>query len=1001
MYKSSNKSSFNTSYQEGYKQVQSNYSQNCSQKEQKSVQQDQTQLLVWGYDSHGQLGLGQKQQGGNCYFSPKFCCFNISIQQISCGSEHSAFLAHNGNVYMIGSNKQGQLGIGSKETISRSVPVLLESLGKHTIVKVSCGGGHSGAISSRGFLFMWGEGIEGQLGTGKQENIYSPTQLEVFSCRNISCGKKNTIVLSGQKAYGFGDCRQGQLGTGRKVVEYCPAEIPLPSFEGHLKSVSCGDNHTLFLTDQGEVFACGNNSFGQLGTGQEVKSSLYLTKIRIKQQQQISSNFQNSRVISVKAGYAPSSIALTDDGQLYVWGTAFFGYYDEPQLIQADSIYWKGFSQGNNFICLTDDQGRAYSWGQNINGELGLGLHPSHQQQAYPQEIQINMEDKYVKKIECGQHFSFAILSNKQNIVNNTFNNEQDICSQLNSHKNSFISSQHRTSINKKHQMLAEQINQFSQQIQKFQSDYPSLAKNNQMQENDNENSNNFQQADQTQIKRQSNNSSFSQNILQIDSLEDQNKPNILQNKKHNRSISVCLNNSQNRQQQDIQLNKNLRINTQNNAQIERCETEYVKQMSNKNQGTIKLDQILPNYFTNHRVLTESADFSVNNINKFQNNQQFNIISQSIPGNFKQETMQNNFINMKQNESIQINQPYKNTTQNFDHLIQNNNFDQNILNLSEIAFNQSEIIKENNSNLQNNYQQQNEQATCLKDVFDKTSQSFYQQQNQINSQIQYSQNKIDHLQQQNNSFVGKIQDIQLKYDLIQKQLEQSQQENKSLKKQLSEEKNKNVNLQIRVDHLTKKSKQLQKKNELLLLEIDMNKKTYEMKCEALLKQIYNYQSLETITDKNNLQQLNKMNQQQYETLLENFITINENGQNNNLLDISNSQVKNMQTFADAIEDKENIQMNNQFVKKENNSKLSSQFQSSKVSVSQDFMNLVPNNEQFQNNQYNIFDMKDLQIQINPQSPFSNSNASKKLTMKLNQLSLINRNNQPYQINEDL
>ncbi|EAR80792.2 regulator of chromosome condensation (RCC1) protein, partial (macronuclear) [Tetrahymena thermophila SB210] len=196
--------------------------------------------------------------------------------------------------------------------------------------------------------------------------------------------------------------------------------------------------------------------------------------------------------------------------------------------------------------------------------------------------------------------------------------------------------------------------------------------------------------------------------------------------------------------------------------------------------------------------------------------------------------------------------------------------------------------------------------TCLKDVFDKTSQSFYQQQNQINSQIQYSQNKIDHLQQQNNSFVGKIQDIQLKYDLIQKQLEQSQQENKSLKKQLSEEKNKNVNLQIRVDHLTKKSKSLQKKNELLLLEIDMNKKTYEMKCEALLKQIYNYQSLETIQDKGNQQQLNQINQQ-YETLLENFITINENGQNNNVLDISNSQVKNMQTFADPVDDKENIQ----------------------------------------------------------------------------------------------
>ncbi|KAL4512984.1 hypothetical protein ABPG72_017669 [Tetrahymena utriculariae] len=462
--------------------------------------------------------------------------------------------------------------------------------------------------------------------------------------------------------------------------------------------------------------------------------------------------------------------------------------------------------------------------------------------------------------------------------------------------------------------MLAEQINQFSQQIQKFQNDYPSIKNNNQIQENTNKANfnNNFQNTGQINQKKQSNNSSFSQNILQIDQFEEQNQfPNKFENKKHNRSISVCVNNNLNRKQQEISSNNYLRFNTQSNAQNERCETEQIKQLSNKNQGPIKLDQILPNYFTNHRVLTESADFFIKNINEFQNNQQIDISNQNIPHNFKQETIQNNQTNAKHNEYIQLNQPFQNLAQSFDHQLQHN-IDQNMLNLSDIAFNQSEILKEYNSNLQYNYQIQNEYTTCLKDAFEKTSQSFYQQKSQINSQIQQSQNKIDLLQQQNNSFVGKVQDIQLKYDLIQKQLEQSPYENKLLKKQLSEEKNKNINLQIRVDHLTKKSKQLQKKNEFLLLEIDMNKKTYEMKCEALLKQIYNYQSLETISDKNNQQQQwNKINQQ-YETLLENFITINENGQNNNILDISNSQVKNMQTFADAVEDKENIQIQIKF-----------------------------------------------------------------------------------------
>lgn len=53
---------------------------------------------------------------------------------------------------------------------------------------------------------------------------------------------------------------------------------------------------------------------------------------------------------------------------------------------------------------------------------------------------------------------------------------------------------------------------------------------------------------------------------------------------------------------------------------------------------------------------------------------------------------------------------------------------------------------------------------------------------------------------------------------------------------------------MRQDQQSKKIKQIQKKNELLLLEIDMNKKTYEMKCESLLKQLYNYQSIEPIAE---------------------------------------------------------------------------------------------------------------------------------------------------------
>lgn len=76
---------------------------------------------------------------GRSYSIPRFCSFNVIINNLACGDEHSAFIASNGYIYTMGSNVDGKLGIASRNIKHSASPCLVEVLSRYKAVKVSCG----------------------------------------------------------------------------------------------------------------------------------------------------------------------------------------------------------------------------------------------------------------------------------------------------------------------------------------------------------------------------------------------------------------------------------------------------------------------------------------------------------------------------------------------------------------------------------------------------------------------------------------------------------------------------------------------------------------------------------------------------------------------------------------------------------------------------------------------------------------------------------------------
>ena len=297
----------------------------------------------------------------------------VKAKAVELSDFHQAVVTEDKSFYTWGSNSSGQVGNGSKTYADTPAPV--KGLEDEIISDVRLYEKNSMAITADGKLYIWGDNSYGKLGNGTKDGI-STVAKQVSGLPNVvdarMGGFQNSVVAAiarNRTLYMWGNNASAQLGDGTQTSSYVPIQ---PKFERpvQIKQVAMGRQHTIALTEDGDVYTWGWNNSGQLGNGTTTSSN---TPVQI----QIGDGVRVSRVYADNY----SSTALTADGQLYVWGKNDCGQFGDGSVAKSSTPVKVELSNRVKEFVLYDsscmaclDDGTVWAWGSSdSNRRLGTG----------------------------------------------------------------------------------------------------------------------------------------------------------------------------------------------------------------------------------------------------------------------------------------------------------------------------------------------------------------------------------------------------------------------------------------------------------------------------------------------------------------------------------------------------------------------------------------------------------------------------------------------------
>lgn len=404
--------------------------------------------FVFGTGSMCELGLGPdsknkivKRPRLNPYLA------DLEVVDIAVGGMHAAVLTRQGQIYTWGVNDQGALGrdttwdggvVDADDSDAdsdagglnplESTPAPIDH--EQRFVKVAASDSLTVAIDGDGHVWACGtfRCADGILGFNSSSKVANRPQRLVLKEKfvDLACGTDHVLALSTTgKVFAWGNGQQFQLG--RRVVERTRLNGLVPREFGLRKivAIGCGSYHSFAKDSEGRVFAWGLNQFGQCGVdsselGEDGAVVAVPTLVQALQ----------DKDVKLITGGEHHSVALSQDGQVYVWGrldgsqlglpmaslpeTTVSDGYGKPRYIPSPTLLKLDGELGARFVAcgthhniLVDKEGHAWSWGFGESYQVGQG--PESEDVETPTRIE-NTATRDKEMVLAGAGGQFSVL---------------------------------------------------------------------------------------------------------------------------------------------------------------------------------------------------------------------------------------------------------------------------------------------------------------------------------------------------------------------------------------------------------------------------------------------------------------------------------------------------------------------------------------------------------------------------------------------------------------